>query len=66
MKRKVAVKLSFNAADKRLLDWVARAQGVTRPEALRRALLEEAAQIERDKEPTVHEQLKKYIPKITK
>lgn len=62
MNKKVTITLRLTVDEERILDRVARARGTTRSEALRTALIMEAARIERTQNMSGHEQLKRYIP----
>lgn len=62
MNKRVTITLRLTAEEEKILDRVARAQGTTRSEALRAALIRESVRIERTQSLSGHEQLKRYIP----
>lgn len=62
MNKTVTITLRLTADEEKILDRVARAHGATRSEAMRTALLGEAARIERNMTMSGYERLKRYIP----
>ncbi len=62
MKKTVTITLRLTADEEKILDRVARAHGATRSEAMRTALMGEAARIERTMNTSGYERLKRYIP----
>lgn len=62
MNKKVTVTLRLTVDEEKILDRLARAHGTTRSEALRTALIGEAARVERTQTLSAHERLKRYIP----
>ncbi len=62
MKKKVTITLRLTVDEEKILDRVARAHGATRSEAMRTALIGEAARIARTENLSGHDQLKRYIP----
>ncbi|MBI2386209.1 MAG: ribbon-helix-helix protein, CopG family [Elusimicrobia bacterium] len=62
MNKTVTITLRLTADERKVLDRVARAHGATRSEAIRTALLGEAARIARTENLSGHERLKRYIP----
>lgn len=62
MNKTVTITLRLTVDEERILDRLARAQGATRSEALRAALIGEAARIEKTQTLSAHERLKRYIP----
>lgn len=62
MNKTVTITLRLTVEEERILDRMAKAQGTSRSEALRAALIEEAARIERKQNLSGYEQLKRYIP----
>ena len=62
MKKTVTITLRLTADERKVLDRVARAHRATRSEAIRTALIGEAARIARTENLSGHERLKRYIP----
>lgn len=62
MNKKVTITLRLTVDEEKMLDRVARSHGATRSEAIRTALVGEAARIARTENLSVHDQLKRYIP----
>lgn len=64
MNKKVTITLRLTVDEEKILDRVARAHRATRSEAIRTALLGEAARIARTQNLSGHDQLKRYIPAV--
>lgn len=62
MNKKVTITLRLTVDEERILDRVARAQGTSRSETLRAALIAEASRLERRQYQSAYEQIKRYIP----
>ena len=62
MKKTVTIPWRLTADERKVLDRVARAHRATRSEAIRTALIGEAARIARTENLSGHERLKRYIP----
>ncbi|MDP3542042.1 MAG: DUF6290 family protein [Elusimicrobiota bacterium] len=62
MNKKVTITLRLTVDEEKILDRIARAHGATRSEAIRTALIGEAARIARTENLSGHDQLKRYIP----
>jgi len=58
----VTITLRLTGDEEKTLDRVARAHGASRSEALRAALIAEAARLERVETMSAHDRLKRYIP----
>lgn len=62
MKKSVTITLRLTPEEERVLDRVARALRATRSGALRAALRGEGRRLERERDMSAHEHLKRYIP----
>lgn len=62
MNKTVTITLRLTVDEEKILDRIARAHRATRSEAIRTALLGEAARIARAENLSGHDRLKRYIP----
>jgi len=62
MNKKVTITLRLTVDEERMLDRVAKAQGTSRSETLRAALIAEAFRLDRKQNLSCYEQIKRYIP----
>lgn len=65
MKKKVIITLRLTVDEEKILERVARALRATRSEALRAALREKSARLEREETMTAYDRIKHYIPEKT-